>query len=119
MTSYIVPLIGAIVCLVTIAELLRRRQLREKYAVLWILVGTAVVVLTAFPEVLNWISRLLGIIVPANLLFFGALVLLLSVSVHQSWELSRLEDETRKLAEDVAILRLEAEQDRRGREGAS
>jgi hypothetical protein len=40
-------------------------------------------------------------------------VLLLSVSVHQSWELSRLEDETRKLAEDLAILRLEVEKSRK------
>lgn len=107
--TYIVPLIGAVICLVTIGELLRRRQLREKYAVLWLLVGTGVAVLAIFPSLLDGLSRALGVVVPANLLFFGALVLLLSVSVHQSWELSRLEDETRKLAEDLAILRLEVE----------
>jgi hypothetical protein len=113
MTPYLVPLIGALICLGTIGELLRRRQLREKYAVLWLLVGTGVVVLIVFPGLLDWLSRVVGVVVPANLLFFGALVLLLSVSVHQSWELSRLEDETRKLAEDLAILRLETEQTRK------
>jgi hypothetical protein len=111
--TYVVPLFGALICLTTIGELLRRRQLREKYAVLWLLVGTALVVLILFPGLLERLSRTFGVLVPSNLLFFGAIVLLLSVSVHQSWELSRLEDETRKLAEDLAILRLESEQSRR------
>jgi hypothetical protein len=115
-TPYLVPLIGALICLGTIGELLRRRQLREKYAVLWMLVGTGVVVLILFPGLLEMASRALGVLVPSNLLFFGAIVLLLSVSVHQSWELSRLEDETRKLAEDLAILRLETEQGKRNGE---
>ncbi len=38
-----------------------------------------------------------------------ALTLLLGVSVHLSWELSRLEDETRSLAEDLALLRSSVE----------
>jgi len=108
-----VALAGALISLGVIIELLRRRQLREKYSVLWLLVGTGVASLTLFPGVLEWLSRVAGVAVPANLLFFAALVLLLSVSVHLSWEISRLEDETRKLAEDVAILRLELEQSRR------
>lgn len=112
MTRYVVALVGALVSLAVIIELLRRRQLREKYSVLWLLVGTGVAVLALFPGLLEWLSNIAGVAVPANLLFFAALVLLLSVSVHLSWEISRLEDETRKLAEDVAILRLELEQSR-------
>jgi hypothetical protein len=45
--------------------------------------------------------------VPANLLFFGASMLLLGVSIHQSYELGRLEERTRTLAEEVGLLRLE------------
>ena len=91
MTRYMVALAGALISLGVIIELLRRRQLREKYSVLWLLVGTGVASLTLFPGVLEWLSRVAGVAVPANLLFFAALVLLLSVSVHLSWEISRLE----------------------------
>lgn len=114
MITYLVPAIGAIVSLGVIVELLRRRQLREKYAVLWLVVGTGIGVLTLFPGLLNLVADMVGVKVPANLLFFGSLVLLLCVTVHLSWELSRLEDETRTLAEEVAILRLEVEQGRKG-----
>ena len=44
---------------------------------------------------------------PANLLFFGASMLLLGVSIHQSYEVGRLEERTRTLAEEIGLLRLE------------
>ncbi len=46
---------------------------------------------------------------PANLLFAMSIVLLIGVCLHLSWELSMVEDETRILAEEVAILRVSLE----------
>jgi hypothetical protein len=46
-----------------------------------------------------------GVAVPANLLFFMSGILLLLVSVQLSYEVSRLEARTRRLAEEVALLR--------------
>jgi hypothetical protein len=43
-------------------------------------------------------------------MFFVGILFLVGVVLHLSWEVSRLENETRKLAEDQAILRLEVEQ---------
>lgn len=107
MSSYLVALVGALLILAGIFELLRRRQLSEKYAVLWLVVGVLLLALTVFPGVLYGVSHSLGIGLPTNLLFFVGIVFLVCVCLHLSWELSRLENETRKLAEDVAILRLE------------
>jgi hypothetical protein len=70
-------------------------------------------VLTIFPGLLTGLARALGVAVPANLLFFVAIVFLVCVALHLSWELSRVEDETRKLAEDLALLRLELEEHKR------
>ena len=67
--------------------------------------GVGVLVLLRAPGLLQGISEALGFEVPANFLFLLALTLLLLVSVHLSWELSRLEDETRVLAEELALLR--------------
>ncbi len=92
-----------------LARLLRGGRLREKYAGIWILIGTAILVLAAFPGLLVTVSRWFGVQVPSNLLFFLAILLLLAVCLHLSLELSGLEDETRILAEEVAILRLDLE----------
>jgi hypothetical protein len=88
-------------------ELLRRRQLREKYAILWLGVSVVVIVLAAFPSLLNWGADRLGISDPPNLLTFSAVVVLLLVAVHLSWEASRLEEETRTLAEEIGLLRMQ------------
>jgi hypothetical protein len=109
-STYLVALVGSLLILAGIVELLRRRQLGEKYAVLWLVVGVLLLIFTAFPGLLTGLSDALGVAVPTNLMFFVGILFLVGVVLHLSWEVSRLENETRKLAEDQAILRLEVEQ---------
>ncbi|MEN2738059.1 DUF2304 family protein [Microbacterium sp. X-17] len=108
----IVPIgIGfALIILGIIVILLMRRQLREKYALLWLLIGVVLLALAVFPDLLGELARLLGVVVPSNLLFALAVALLIGVTLHLSWELSNAEEEIRKVAEEVAILRAEVDQ---------
>ncbi|WP_454169897.1 DUF2304 domain-containing protein [Microbacterium paulum] len=99
----------AVAILALIFRLLLTRRLREKYALLWLVIGLAMLVLTVFPSLLGRLSDLLGVEVPANLLFILALALLIAVALHQSWELSTAEEEIRRVAEEVAILRADVE----------
>ena len=110
MTVQIVGLVSGLVVLTLMLTLLKRRQLKEKYAVLWLLVAVAVAVLAVAPGLLEAVSDGLGVQTPLNLLLFVGLLVLLVVCVHLSWESSRLEDETRALAEEIALLRLQVEQ---------
>jgi hypothetical protein len=103
----------AIIGLVLLAvffELLRRRQLREKYAVLWIAIALGVVPLAIFPSGLDWVTRSIGVRSGASLVLFLGLVLLLLICTHLSWEVSQLEEETRTLAEEIALIRTQLEE---------
>lgn len=86
-------------------EMLRRKKLREKYAALWLFVGIGTLILAAFPRLLTIVTEFSGVQLPSNLLFIISILLLLGVCLHLSWEISVVEDETRTLAEEVAILR--------------
>jgi hypothetical protein len=97
--------VTAILLLVLIFELLRRRQLREKYTVLWMGVGLIVLVLGFFPKLLDRLARATGVVSGVSLVLFLGIVFLLVVCIHLSWEASRLEEETRTLAEEVALIR--------------
>lgn len=99
----------AIIIVVVVTWMLLTRRLREKYAALWLVIALAVLVLGLFPQLLDGLTAALGVQVPANLLFAMAVVLLLGVSLHLSWELSQAEDEIRRTAEEVAILRAQLE----------
>lgn len=100
----------AVVMLTVVMWLLLTRRLREKYAVLWLVIGIIVLILGIFPQLLLGLTDLLGVQVPANLLFALSIVLILGVTLHLSWELSQAEDEIRRTAEEAAILRAQLEQ---------
>jgi hypothetical protein len=84
MNGYLFALLGALVTLAFMFELLRRRRMREKYAVLWISVAVVVIVFGAFPPLLYWLANVVGIATPLNLVFFLAMLVLLIVSVQLS-----------------------------------
>jgi hypothetical protein len=102
--------IVGLVLLVVFFEMLRRRQLREKYAVMWIIVALGVVPLAIFPEALDVVADTLHVKSGASLVLFLGLVLLLLICTHLSWEVSQLEEETRTLAEEIALIRTQLEE---------
>lgn len=89
--------------LFVIIRLVRRRKLRAKYSFLWLLVGAVILLFTFIPDLMTNSAEAVGILYPPALLFLGAIMLLLFLSVHFSWELSRLEDRLRTLAEELAL----------------
>ncbi len=99
--------LAGIACMLGILRLVRRRQLRAKYSLLWLAVGVAFVVLGVSPGLLDWAAHRLGVAYAPDLLFLVGTLFLVLVVMHLSWELSRLEDRTKILAEEVALMRTE------------
>lgn len=97
-------ILAALAAVLFVLYLLRRGILPERFAALWILVSSALLVLAVFPQILTWVADVTGVQIPLNLLLFAAAVLLLLVSVQLSFEVGRLEARTRRLAEEVALL---------------
>jgi hypothetical protein len=116
MSANLLGAIAAILVFIFIVVLLRRGLLKEKYAVLWLLFAGVTFLLAAIPGALRWVSDLLGVEIPANLIFFATLILLILVSIQMNYELSRHEARIRRLAEEVALLR---EQGKRESDGSA
>lgn len=112
-TGYAFALGTCLVLVTFLVVLLRTRRLREKYAVTWIGLGIGVTIFGAFPQAVAALSSLLGVQTPSNLLFALALVVLLCVCVQLSVEITSLEEETRTVAEELALLRFDVEEFRR------
>lgn len=87
-----------------VLNLVRRQALRAKYSILWTTLGVGLVFFASAPRALDRVSLWLGISYPPATFLFLAVALLLLVVVHFSWELSRLEERTRSLAETIALL---------------
>lgn len=103
----IFAIIVGVVSLGFVFEMLRRRRLREKYAVLWMVIGAAALVLAVWPKLLSALAGAVGINTPSNLLFFASLAISFFVALQLSSEVGLLEEESRTLAEEVGLLRLQ------------
>ena len=99
-------IIAALATLGLVIEMLRRRQLRERHAMWWLLAGISALLISVFPQILDWVSTLLGFEVPINLVFFSSLFILFLVGLQHSAELTKLESHNRALVERVVLLEM-------------
>jgi hypothetical protein len=102
-TTYIFGIAAAALSLAVVIELLRRRHLRERHAIWWLVAGALALIAGIFPSTLQWAAQLIGIAVPINLVFFVSIAILFFVCLQHSSELTQLESKTRKLAELIAL----------------
>ena len=84
-------------------ELIRRRRLREEYALLWILTGAVILVFAMFPRMLYFLSELYGLHHLTTLLFVTFLFLL-TIILHYSTVISRITERETELAQRLAIV---------------
>ncbi|HEX6761750.1 MAG TPA: DUF2304 domain-containing protein [Gaiellaceae bacterium] len=100
--------VASLILLGVVLELIRSRRLRERYALLWVLTGVVLVVLSAWRGGLNTIAGWLGVeTYPPAVLFAVSLLFVLAVLLHYSTVLSKVTDENVILAQRVALLELE------------
>jgi hypothetical protein len=100
----IVAIVGALGLLVLVLELVRRRALMERYALLWLASSLVILVLAVWGDALTVLARQLGIVSAPNALFFVALAFVLFLLLHFSAAMSRLTDQSKVLAQRQAIL---------------
>jgi cell division protein FtsW (lipid II flippase) len=99
---------ASLLLLLVVFELIRSRRLRERYALLWLLTGLVLLVLSAWRGGLNTIAAWFGVqTYPPAVLFAVALLFVLAVLLHYSTVISKISDQNVILAQRVALLELE------------
>lgn len=99
----VLPALAALLIAGVTIELIRRRRLREEYAMLWIAASVLLVVFAIYPRLLLFISQALGIfyLTTLVLLCFSFLALML---LHLAVSVSRSGEDIRQLAQRLALL---------------
>jgi hypothetical protein len=100
----LVAIVGSAVLLLAVLEMVRRRRLMERYALLWLLSAVVLLALASWSGALQAISKAIGVIYPPNALFFVAFAFVLLLLLHFSAAVSRLSDQTKVLAQRLALL---------------
>ena len=100
----VVAVIGSALLLLVILELVRRRRLLERYALLWLFSAFVLLGLAIWDELLSKVASSIGVATPVNALFFVAFGFVLVLLLHFSLAVSRMADQTKVLAQRLALL---------------
>ena len=94
----------AALLLIGVLELVRRRRLLERYALLWLLSSVVLLGLAIWRGALDKIAESVGVAYPPNALFIVAFGFVLWMLLHFSVAVSRLSDQSKILAQRIALL---------------
>jgi hypothetical protein len=103
-------IIVAVGICVLIFELVRRKHLMERYALLWLLAAVTLLALAVWQGLLTTLSHAVGIYYPPAALFAVAFLFVLVMLIHFSVTVSRLSDQNTVLAQRLALLQQRLEQ---------
>lgn len=108
-----VAILLAIVILIVIIDLVRKRKLREEYSVLWIVTAVGLLAMAIKTDLLVLFQHAVGAVLPVSALFFGALLFLMLVALQYSVRLSKLTARNKTLCQKLALLERDIDELRR------
>lgn len=115
--AQIIALVVTFAIFLFVLDLVRRRRLSERYAIIWMTAAFALLVLSIWTGGLDAIADLMGIQEPANAIFIIAFAVGFLLLLNFSVVSSRLSEESKVLAQEVARLEQELRHERSLRGG--
>lgn len=95
--------IASVLTVIWILRKIRKMKVKMEDAIFWLVFSALIIVLAIFPEISYWLSKLLGIESPANLVFLFIICLLLEKIFTLSIITSQLEEKVSILSAEVAL----------------
>lgn len=105
----IISLVGGTLFLLVILYNVWRKRIREAYALLWVMICVAMIVLSVWGKILDKMAALVGIFAPVNMLFIGFIFGILLLLFQYLILLSRNQEKFSKLVQETALLKEEVE----------
>ena len=100
----VVAIVGSVLVMVFVTQLIRQRRLREEYALLWFIASVGMIVISVWRGLLDRAAQLLGVAYAPSLLLLGGIVVGFILAIHFSLSLTKLSEQNKKLAQELALL---------------
>lgn len=114
MHEYRLQIILAVLLLLILCRLLRccikKMTLEIKYVLSWIIIDICLLIIDLFPPILSFLSELLGVQLPSNMIFLVAIILLFLLVFSHTVLLSRLMETNKTLTQEIALLKKELDE---------
>ncbi len=101
----IISIIVSFLFLFYIGRLIVKKRLREEYSIIWVVATIILIVFAFWRNGLSVIAQLLGVYDAPNIIFTGAIFLVLVYLLHLSVVVSQLHEKNKKLAQELTLLK--------------
>lgn len=102
--------IVAILCVLGICNMVRKNKLDLRYGLIWIIVGVCITILDFWPKLLGALTKLMGIELPINMLFFLGFCFSLIIIFGLTRTISDLVHKVKRLTQEMAIMQKRIEE---------
>lgn len=102
----IASIVATLSLLIFVGRMIVRSRLREEYAILWALVAAIMILFAFWRDGLRMLADVFGVFYPPSLVFMAAIFAIAIFLLHLSLVVSRLQDQNRILAQEVALLKM-------------
>jgi hypothetical protein len=104
-----VAIVGSFILIVFILLLIRNKKIKEKFSLLWLFFGIIFLFLSIWRDSLEIIARMLGVAYAPAALFLILIIAILSILIHFSITITKLEDYITNLVQEIGLLKMEIE----------
>ncbi len=105
----VLAVLASALLLLYVLEMVRRRKLREEYSILWLAGSVIMLLFSLKKDWLKWASDAAGIFYPPSFLFLIGMLFILLILIHFSITISKLYQMNKKMAQEIALLKNQAE----------
>lgn len=105
MNLYTILLFVSIFVLIFVIYKVTKNKMNIHYSLVWILWAVGMIVISIFPEIVTWITKMLGIQYPSNTIFLIFIFLIYALSFYLYLTISKHNDELVKLNYEIANLK--------------
>lgn len=114
LTLRIALIVVCVVACLYVLRRIRRAQMEIEDAIYWIFVSMVLVIISIFPQIPDFLSRLLGIQSPSNFVFLAVIFVIIVKLFSLSLEVSFLKQKLKSTIQNVAIREKELEDAKKG-----
>jgi hypothetical protein len=107
--TQIIAAVGAVLLVLFVLDLVRRRRLSEEFSLLWVASTVAIAALGFATPLLRFMTRALGIMFESSTVFLAGLAFAVGMLLYLSVRMSRMAETQEALTRELALLRSELE----------
>ncbi len=100
----IVLLVLLAITVIVLISQIREKKLELEYSITWLLLLFTLFIFVLFPGLQNWVSKLMGIAAPVNMIFFLGFCFALVIMYRLTKAISKISKETKLLAQRITVL---------------